>query len=495
MFETLAILPVAFWVVIALLVGGAVWAVALVREGVGFPILAVLGTAAAWYVGDALYNDYPNNHARLFTSGVLEAAWWQVAWFLLVFLFLTPVMHRWFNARQLNHSSQIVNLLRTGVGQPLFQSQLNQMFWGCVTVWLILVVIALYRLGNQIPYYFFPFLGYKADPWGRGQIGGGFDSLLSLAAYFQMFVAAIFGVTAALAQNSRVRALALAGCVLTWPGYLFDRTRNYMLVVVMPGILAWVFLRLRVGLFQKALLLAGCYFLVSTWFAFVIANRSDVAIAQAFNGEGVSIKDARDSHHAGLNMFEELCWANTFIENGVYKPNWGARYFAELVNPIPRVLWRGKPMIGLDYAVARGQQYTENGTTATISTGMIGQGVVNFGRVLGPAFAAWLMSMWAAVLAGLDLRGDQLGRIPLFALGIILTFNLGRDITLITLYTFAFGSLVVWWVVRSNRHSGPRGFRRTGPGSPQNQQKWRVPSEPLHTPPEDLVADGDPLSP
>lgn len=30
-------------------------------------------------------------------------------------------------------------------------------------------------------------------------------------------------------------------------------------------------------------------------------------------------------------------------------------YFAELMNPIPRVLWPGKPLIGIDYAIARGQ--------------------------------------------------------------------------------------------------------------------------------------------
>ncbi len=53
------------------------------------------------------------------------------------------------------------------------------------------------------------------------------------------------------------------------------------------------------------------------------------------------------------------------------------RYFAELVNPIPRGLWQDKPMIGIDYAIARGQLYGdqkegEAGVGATISTGMIG---------------------------------------------------------------------------------------------------------------------------
>jgi hypothetical protein len=117
------------------------------------------------------------------------------------------------------------------------------------------------------------------------------------------------------------------------------------------------------------------------------------------------------------------------------------------VNPIPRSIFPGKPYIGLDYAVARGQG---NGSTdgadasATIATGMIGQGVVNFGVIFGPAFAAFLISCWVALLARLDLNGEKLGRIPLFALGLILTFNLGRDITFITLYPFVFGAMLIW---------------------------------------------------
>jgi hypothetical protein len=39
-----------------------------------------------------------------------------------------------------------------------------------------------------------------------------------------------------------------------------------------------------------------------------------------------------------------------------------------------------------------------------------------------------------------------LGRLPLYALGLILTFNLGRDITLITLYPFVFGAALLWWL-------------------------------------------------
>jgi hypothetical protein len=88
---------------------------------------------------------------------------------------------------------------------------------------------------------------------------------------------------------------------------------------------------------------------------------------------------------------------------------------------------------------------SSGGVAASISTGMIGQGVVNFGRVLGPIAASLLMAIWVAVLARQDLKGHDIGHILLYAIGLVLTFNLGRDITLLVLYPFVFGWLLLWW--------------------------------------------------
>jgi hypothetical protein len=196
---------------------------------------------------------------------------------------------------------------------------------------------------------------------------------------------------------------------------------------------------------------------------FVIQVRSEANVAYAFQQVGLTGVTAsiqgKEIKHAGLNMFEELGWMNKFIELGTFTPNSGSRYFAELVNPIPRVIWRDKPMIGIDYAIARGQKFGEAGDRgtagvgATISTGMIGQGVVNFGRFFGPIAAALLMGIWAALLARQDLMGDRTGRLLLFFFGIVLTFNLGRDITLITLYPFVFGIIMmrVWVKVKGEQ--------------------------------------------
>ncbi len=184
-----------------------------------------------------------------------------------------------------------------------------------------------------------------------------------------------------------------------------------------------------------------------------------MSISAAYNNKGLNLTEEKSAHNEGLNMYEELCWVSTFIDNGKYRVNWGQRYFAELVNPIPRALWPGKPLIGLDYAIARGHAQADDkqgGVNTTISTGLIGQGVVNFGRLFGPMAAAFIMSLWIAVLARLDLNVQALGRLPLYSLGLILTFNMGRDITLIILYPFVFGYLVVWWLVR---HAPPAASR------------------------------------
>lgn len=481
MIKTLSLLPGSFWVSILLLLGGGAWAATRIRTGIGLPVLAVLGTVGAWYVGDVLYNDYPNYHAQIFTPKVLENAWWQVAWFVTVFLILAPVVHHWLNGKLSQHSSQIYRMVQTGAGDPRFQSNLNLFFRGTLLVWLVLVTIAWIRLGGDIFYYFFPYFGNSiVDPWNRGRIGQGFDALISIMEHLQLFLAAMFGVVAALARNPAVRSLALICVCLTWPNYIFARARNTLLAAVIPAILAWVFIRLRSGWKLKLLILGVSFMILNAWLAFIIAHRSDSSIVAAARNSDIKQEGKQQARHEGLNMFEELCWINTLIASGDYHPNWGQRYFSELVNPIPRTLWPGKPMIGIDYALARGQGYEnadagDAGVGATLSTGMIGQGVVNFGHVLGPAFAAFLMSLWIAIMSRLDLQGQRPGRLPLFALGLIMTFNLGRDITFLTLYTFVFGAMVIWFAERYLIPAAPALNRRNPNGNIRSRNRRSTP--------------------
>lgn len=456
MSETLSILPLSFWAVMALFIGGGAWAFRRMDDGTGLPMLAVLGTVAVWYVGDAFYNDYAGRYSKEFDAGTMASAWWQVAWFIVVFLALTPSVHQWINRKYLSRRSGVLRLFVHGVDQPAIQSQLNVVFSGAAMTWSFLLLVACLVLKEQVVYYLFPFLGYKASPWSHGQIGHGFDCFSILAVYLQLLSATMFGVVAALATNRRIRRQAIIFLLLAWPFFILDRTRNSMLAMVIPAVLGWVFLRMRGGLVKKGLVLLACFLVVNTWMKFVIANRSHMSITQAFSEKGLNLSGEKKVHNEGLNMYEELCWISTFLDRGTYHVKWGGDYFAELVNPVPRALWPGKPLIGLDYAIARGHHVinASGAVDTTISTGMIGQGVVNFGRFLGPTAAAILMSLWVAWLARMDLTVQALGRLPLYALGLILTFNMGRDITLIVIYPFIFGALAVWLLDRYQAQNG-----------------------------------------
>jgi hypothetical protein len=76
--------PVAFYIALGLLALAGAYAWNSREMGVGIPMGAVLGTVGLWYFGDALYNDY-QSYALQIGPEYLEAAWWQVALFLLFF--------------------------------------------------------------------------------------------------------------------------------------------------------------------------------------------------------------------------------------------------------------------------------------------------------------------------------------------------------------------------------------------------------------------------
>jgi hypothetical protein len=471
--EVIDLLPFQFWLVLLVFGAGGVWAWRERRQAWGFPVLMVLGTVGAWYIADVFYNDYAGYRIMIGDQS-LDSAWWQVLLFLIGFLAMAKPMHRMMNRRLLRGKSFVVRYIEAPrLERRDFQRKINQLAVGLFLAWVLLTVIAMVRVDGDVVGLFAPYAGRIARPWARGQIGGGFSALLSLAMYLQIFLLAGVGVITAIAQSPRIRLIALVICLLAFPTFIFDRTRNTMLVIVLPGVLTWVFLRLRGGLLLKLGIMAAVFAAVNFWFAVVLTNRSGMLfdIEAALSGEN----KLDGVHHEGLNMFEELAWIDSFITSGAYLPNGGERYFAELVNVVPRSLWKDKPTIGLDYAVARGQVASgpSGEVTATISTGMIGQGVTNFGRLFGPLAAALLMALWVALLARMDLLGKDPAWMLLYLCGMIVTFNLGRDISFIGLFPFFFGlgliSLIksVQTSARSKltvRASGERRRRGMGPG-------------------------------
>lgn len=473
MLQTLSLMPLPFWAVIALIGGGLYWSSRNIRKGIGIPAAAVLLTIAFWYVGDALYNDYRNTHMELFSPAVLENAWWQVVEFLAVFLLIISPLHRWLNRRAFGNSSQALHLFKNGVHEPDFQRTLTTLFKAAAGVWFLLLICAGLAFKANFFYYLFPYLGEHPGPWVQNSLASGArDSLLALASNLQLMVGCIFGVIAALSNNVLIRSLALIGVFLTWPYFIFGFVRNQILITAVPGLLSWVMFRLRSGIFTRAIIIASLFLLINAWFGFIIKHRGVITMSSALKQEGFNFSESSKKEHEGLNMFEELCWINTFIKSGSFKPTLGWNYFANFANPIPRFLWPNKPTIGLDYANARGGggADTDIGVSVTISNGMIGQGVNNFGRYVGPPFAAFLISLWVCWLARIDLTGKKIGHFFLWSLGIILTFVMGRDIGPLAFYPFAFGYMICWWLNRDAEIQSLRQRRKRGS---QNQPRPR----------------------
>ncbi len=450
MLDVLLRSPFQFYIVLVLFGVGVLFALGKIKSGQGLPMLAVLATTFFWYVGDVFYNDYAA-YFQLFKRGVIAQAWTQVAIFLSTFLFIIAV-----SPIQASRKSHLYDLyLNNRIGQPEYQQMVRTCFNICLAIWLLSVFFCLIRSPSMVLGFTMPFLGERFDPFARAQIGGGLSAIISLVGYLYLLAGAGFGLIAALSKDRRIRNLAIIFCLSVWSFYLLDRTRNSLVVVVVPAVMAYLFIRFRSSISTKLLVLAVCIAVLEIWFSFVMEVRSQrESVSRVFFEEGLSSVFSSQARHGGLNMFEELCWITFFMETGRLAADGGTRYFAEIANFIPRGLWPEKPVIGLDYAVLRGQRMLADGSVSgTVSTGLVGQGTVNFGRMFGPMFAGALMAAWVLILAKID-TAKTTKRLPLVFLGLVLTFNMGRDISLLILYPFVFGYVVFGLAERSRR-----GFR------------------------------------
>ena len=77
---------------------------------------------------------------------------------------------------------------------------------------------------------------------------------------------------------------------------------------------------------------------------------------------------------------------------------------------------------------------------------------MNFGQTVGPVAAGILMALWIGLLIRWWEQRQSLLRLVLFMLGAALTFNLGRDISLLVLWPVIFA-----YFFSDLRRSAPRG--------------------------------------
>ena len=403
----------------------------LKRDSFGITV-AVYVTVFAWYFVDPIINPEEYNYLP---SSSLGQSYGQVILFLIGFRVFTTVAIRWILRRR---SSGVFDTCLTP----------EQILRGVATVWLVLFIIGIARMGGDVMGAVFPLDGRAGLlMWGRGALessASGF--LITFAGYLFIAVTALLGVLVFFQRSTALRLLAAAMFAITLPYFFLAGSRNLFLAAVVPFIITYVFYG-RHLLILKLAILAIAFFCLNEGFKFVVVFRNTGFRELVASKNPYELMD-EDTTQQGLNMIQELCFINTYLETGDGSPAYGARYLNELLNFVPRAIWPSKPLLGIDYAKWRGFESADSddnelGVNATIASGMIGGGVLNFGQILGPIAAGILMALWTGLLIRWWEQRKSLLRLALFMLGAGLTFNLGRDITLLVLWPAVFAYFFV----------------------------------------------------
>jgi len=413
------------------------------RDSFGITV-GVYVTVFAWYFVDPFIN--PEQYDYL-PSSSLGQSYGQVLLFLIGFRVFAPGAIRW-----------IVRRRSSGI----FDTRLTpeQILIAAGALWLLLFVIGIARMGGDVMGAVFPLDGRGgATMWGRGAVessASGF--LISFAGYLFNAVTAFLGVLVFFQRSIAWRLLAGAMFAITLPYFFFAGARSHFLAAALPFILTYLFYG-RHLLILKLAILAIAFFCLKEGFKFVTEFRGG-GFREVLASENPYELLGEDSTQFGLNMIQELCFVNTYLETGAGSPAYGTRYLNELLNFIPRMIWPSKPLLGIDYAKWRGfeiddSQDGELGVNTTVASGMIGGGVLNFGQIFGPAAAGILMALWTGLLVRWWEQRKALLRLVLFMLGVGLTFNLGRDISMLVLwpviFAYFFVRLAETWATRRFR--------------------------------------------
>ena len=285
-------------------------------------------------------------------------------------------------------------------------------------------------------------MGFR-QTWGgllaRGRLGGFREALLMLE-YFLRGVGPV-AVILLLSRRSTMFQRVVCAAVLTWTllRAYGSGTRYQMLGSFLPA-MAVVYYQLP-RLLQRQLILGGLAALplVYTFMAAVAVSRGD--------GE-FSWDAAEEARYVGNEMFREL----VFITDNVPQKHehlYGHSYMVQIVNPIPRFLWPGKPTgdAGILMAEMKGEVNPITGETyLTRSPGLIGEMYLNFGLLGIPVlstFGGWLARGWDRLP---QLNPQSLPTHIIFFMGLVTFFILGRSFTMNLLYNVLFLTVAVFLI-------------------------------------------------
>jgi hypothetical protein len=402
--------------------------------------LAVYVTVFGWYFVDPFLN--PEQYTFI-PSFLISQSYAQVLLFLIGFRLFMPLAQRWIVRRE---SIGVFHVQRFSPEQVLITTG---------AIWLLLLLIGIFRMEGDVIGALFP-IDSRAGVtmWGRDAVATSATGfLIASAGYMFNAITAFLGVLVFFQRSAFWRCVAGAMFIVSLPYFLFEGARSHFLAAILPFIVTYL-LYGRHPLLIKVAVLAVAFFCLDNGFKLVTAFRG-TGFRDLLAAEHPYELVDEDLRQSGLNMIQELCFANAYLSSGSASPSYGGRYLNELLNVIPRVIWPSKPLVGIDYAKWRGLEdpNSDLGVSATISTGMIGGGILNFGPIFGPVAAGIIMSLWTGLLIRWWQQRDSLLRLMLFMLGAGLTFNLGRDITLLVLwpvvFSYCFVRLIEIWTKQS----------------------------------------------
>jgi oligosaccharide repeat unit polymerase len=226
--------------------------------------------------------------------------------------------------------------------------------------------------------------------FGRSRYGSWSTIIFEL----QMFLRAVIPLAVALAflKTAPFGHRLVAGMFVAWMflRQFFSGTRSPMIPILL-SLAAAVFWyapprvkRQLVILGVPAALALGIF-----WSAVIVAGR---------NEGDFEIQEAEQVDYVGYEMFRELLAIKRITKDDL-PLQWGMTYYTQLVNPIPRAIWPGKPVAdaGLLLARAYGAVDKNGEPTMTNSPGFLGEAYLNFGflgLLLVPALAGVFVRAW-----------------------------------------------------------------------------------------------------
>jgi oligosaccharide repeat unit polymerase len=257
----------------------------------------------------------------------------------------------------------------------------------------------------------------------------------------QMFLQAVIPLAVCLAVMRRAPVFqrCVAGLFVLWMlvRTVFTGSRASLLPIVLCLAAAFFWRagpRMRRGLVFIGLPVAliGAFLLS----AVIVAGRNEGRF---------DVSAATTTDYVGFEMFRELLFVIRAHGEGL-PSEYGLTYFTQLVNPIPRAIWPGKPVAdaGLILARAYGAVDRNGEPTMTTSPGFLGEAYLNFGffgLLIIPAAAGLIVRAWDRLLST---ASTSLPAFLIFAAGLSTIFQSGRSVNISAFYgLFALFALLI----------------------------------------------------